>query len=93
MSSRKRSRGKSAPRYCHHKARGQAYCTLNSERHYLGKFDSDESREAYRRLIAEKWNPPGSKSLNPSSILATSPESITIAELALIYAKHPQQST
>jgi hypothetical protein len=41
------------PSYRHHKPSGQAVVTLNREDHYLGRFDSAESREAYDRLLAE----------------------------------------
>lgn len=41
------------PSYRHHKARDYAVVTINGKDHYLGKYDSNESRENYHRLIAE----------------------------------------
>lgn len=48
------------PGYCRHKASGQARTTINGKDHYLGTYGSVESKEAYRRLIAEHLGrPPG----------------------------------
>jgi hypothetical protein len=41
------------PTYRHHKARDYAVVSINGKDHYLGKYDSDESKEKYHRLIAE----------------------------------------
>lgn len=48
------------PGYCRHKASGQARTTINGKDHYFGTYGSVESKEAYRRLIAEHLGrPPG----------------------------------
>jgi integrase len=44
---------KSAPKYCRHKASGQAIVTLSGVDHYLGPYGSKASRLEYDRLIAE----------------------------------------
>ena len=41
------------PKYCLHRASGRAVVRLNGRDHYLGKFDSAESRAQYDRLVAE----------------------------------------
>ncbi len=41
------------PSYRLHKPTGKAVVTIDGKDHYLGKFDSAESRENYHRLIAE----------------------------------------
>ena len=41
------------PKYCKHKATGQAVVRLNGKDYYLGRFDTKESRSYYDRLIAE----------------------------------------
>ena len=41
------------PKYCHHKATGQAFILVKGKYKYLGKYASQESREAYKRLVAE----------------------------------------
>lgn len=41
------------PGYCLHKATGQAYVNLGGKVVYLGKYRTDESREAYSRVKAE----------------------------------------
>ncbi|TWU27565.1 tyrosine-type recombinase/integrase [Bythopirellula polymerisocia] len=43
---------KRVPTYRNHKASGQAIVEINGRHFYLGKFDSPESHEAYRRKIA-----------------------------------------
>ena len=43
----------SLPKYCRHKASGQAYVWVNEKRHYLGVFGTPASKEAYSRFIAE----------------------------------------
>lgn len=41
------------PSYRLHKARNLAVVRLNGKDHYLGTYDSPESREKYHRLFAE----------------------------------------
>jgi hypothetical protein len=41
------------PAYCRHKASGKAVVRLEGKDHYLGEYGSDESHEAYEKLIAE----------------------------------------
>jgi hypothetical protein len=41
------------PRYCRHKPKGLAYVRLNGEFIYLGGYDSTESKDRYRRIVAE----------------------------------------
>lgn len=43
----------SVPTYRFHKASGQAFIEIRGSRRYLGKYDSEESREAYGRIITE----------------------------------------
>lgn len=41
------------PKYCLHKASGRAVVRLSGDDHYLGTYGSEESHEAYNRLIAQ----------------------------------------
>ena len=41
------------PSVLHHKASGQAFIRWQGRTHYLGKFNSPEAAEAYRRLLGE----------------------------------------
>lgn len=41
------------PSYRHHKASGQARVTIDGTDHYLGVFGSPESKERYRKVLAE----------------------------------------
>ena len=50
MSDRKKTR---VPKYCKHKATGQAFVRLDGRMLYLGKHGTKASREEYRRMIAE----------------------------------------
>jgi hypothetical protein len=51
--SRMKSTPKKPPSYRLHKPSGRAVVTLSGKEHYLGKYGSTESHEAYRRLLAE----------------------------------------
>jgi integrase len=90
MSKSKRSQGKSAPTYRLHKGSGQAVVRIGGKIRYLGKYDSPESRERYRRAIAEEWKPAGTAA--PQELASVDPKqdpsTITITELAVIYAAH-----
>ena len=66
------------PKYSLHKATGQARVCIDGVDHYLGKFDSPESKSRYRQLI-EKW------------LLRTSGHnygSMTVGQLVLLYDDH-----
>jgi integrase len=41
------------PKYCLHKASGRAVVRLSGTDHYLGPYGTDQSHEAYNRLIAQ----------------------------------------
>src|SRR5262245_30612109 len=72
------------PSYRLHKSSGQAVVTLNGKDHYLGRFTSPESRDAYDRLLAE-WlanrRLPCQSSSSPTDL-------ISINELLLAYWEH-----
>ncbi|MBL6705868.1 MAG: hypothetical protein ISQ06_07130 [Planctomycetaceae bacterium] len=68
---------KKKPRYWHHRPSGQAYVRIDGKNHYLGPYDSPESRDRYDDLI-RGWT------LNQSADRFA----ITIDELALRYIQH-----
>lgn len=72
----------SVPKYRLHRASGQAVVTLNGRDFYLGKYNSQESKTAYNRLIAE-WQMNGRQ--HPASRRSNS---LTIDELILAYLEH-----
>jgi hypothetical protein len=41
------------PSNCHHTGSGQTVVRIDGKDHYLGKFDSEESRKEYDRLISK----------------------------------------
>jgi hypothetical protein len=47
------TRSTRVPSYRHHKASGQARVTIDGADHYLGVYDSPESKERYRKVLAE----------------------------------------
>ena len=70
------------PKYVRHKARNCAKVTINGKTHYLpGEFNSEESKAAYGRLIAESLtNPNGPDIAN-----------VTLRFLSVEYMKHCQE--
>ena len=69
------------PKYCKHKASGQAVVTFNSRDFYLGPYGSKASRIEYDRLIGE-WMQNGRR-------LPSDGESeLTVTELAAAYWRH-----
>ena len=81
----KRGRSTSAPSYRLHKATGQARVTINGKTYYLGKHGTEESQQKYKQALADHWNPPGTA---PKPVPRQSESSITVAHLAIEYAKH-----
>jgi|SRR5689334_796764 len=51
--SRPRGSFKSLRTYCHHKGRDLAYVTLGGKEIYLGRYDTNESRAEYDRVVGE----------------------------------------
>jgi len=75
------------PKYSLHKASGRAIVTLDGTDHYLGEYDSPESKANYDRLIAE-WLASGRRSCQPQS-LPQSP-SHTVNEVIAAYWEYAQ---
>jgi integrase len=78
------------PSYRRHKPSGQAVVTLNGRDHYLGRYDSAESREKYDRLVAE-WLASGRSTPTPARPpregTAADP---TVGEILLAYLAHAE---
>lgn len=77
MSGRRRK----VPSYCHHKASGQAYVTIDGREHYLGKYGTPASKENYARLIAERFTGPSDTNLP----VTPNGAEFTVDELVLRY--------
>ena len=71
------------PPYRLHKPSGRAVATFSGRVHYLGKFNSPESRAKYAALLAE-WNAAGQQI--PPRNTAT----LTIAQLCVAFLKHAE---
>ena len=78
------------PKYRRHKGSGQALVQLNGERIYLGKYGTEESKEKYRRLVAEflagSQKP---KAASQGAFRSASP--IKVKELILAFWRHAKQ--
>ena len=72
------------PKYRHHKPSGQALVQIRGRRVYLGKHNSVESREKYRRLIAEYVS--GNGEVPPAEPKAE----LTVNEVILRYFRHAE---
>lgn len=70
----------SIPKYHLHRGSGQAFIQIKGKRHYLGKFDSPQSKEAYSRFVAELAVDPV-----PTTPTTTPKESLTVLELIAAY--------
>jgi integrase len=71
------------PKYSLHKPSGQAFVRIQGKFIYLGKYDSQASREAYGRLIAET-------AVSPLCSVPKSMAKITIVELCSAYWDYAQ---
>lgn len=76
---------KRTPKYCHHKASGQAVVRIDGRDFYLGTYDSPESRAEYNRLLAEWFA--GGQSLPPRQPTS----GLSVNELLLAYLRHADQ--
>jgi hypothetical protein len=56
------------PKYCRHKATGRAYVTINGKENYLGPYGSQESKDAYARLLARQGVPEPAESDAPLTV-------------------------
>jgi hypothetical protein len=73
------------PKYRHHKPKDRAVVRIGGKDRYLGKYNSPESRERYRRLVAE-WLA-ASPARRPSDAAIASCDGLTVKELILAYAR------
>ena len=71
------------PKYRCHKT-GQAFVQIKNQRIYLGKHGTEKSKEAYRRIIAERFGSPQA----PVIELASTRAGISVNELLLAYMQH-----
>ena len=80
----------SVPKYRHHKGSGQAFVQVNGRRHYLGKWDSPKSKEAYARFVAELAVSPGATTAVP---LTTPASQFTVVELCRSLSRLRRRAT
>jgi integrase len=72
----------SVPKYRHHKGSGQAFVQVQGCRHYLGKWNTQASKERYAAFVAELAIRPD---ITPQLPLATPASAITVVELCAVY--------
>ena len=75
------------PKYRHHKATGQAFVLVKGKYKYLGKYGSQESREAYNRFVAELAASPAATA---AAAIDKAESALTVLELAAAYWEHCQ---
>src|SRR5262245_1819076 len=69
------------PKYCKHKATGQAVVTLDGRDFYLGKFGTAASKREYARLTSQ-W-------LTAGGVMVASPtDALTVTELLNAFWRH-----
>jgi len=78
-----RPKNRTAPKYRHHKPSGKVSVVINGKYHYLGKYNSPESRRKYKHLIATLWL----AEPDPEPLSEKPKCSITVSLLAVEYAK------
>lgn len=74
------------PKYRHYKPKNLAVVRIDGKDHYLGRYDSPESHENYRRVLAE-WLAKGRTDREVPEQQADTDSGLTINELILAYVK------
>lgn len=78
------------PKYRLHKGSGQALVQVDGRRVYLGKYGSGQSKERYRKIVAE-WLAAGGQSARRPSAARNGTASPTINELILVFWQHAKE--
>ena len=73
------------PSYRLHKARNQAFVQFRGRRFYLGTYGTEESKERYRRFLAEVWV----KADAAQVVIQPAPD-ITVVEVTAAYWQHAE---
>ena len=79
------------PKYRLHKGSGQALVQINGERIYLGKYGSEESKEKFRRLVAEFLAGGQKPKADSQSLPSPWPRPIKVKQLILAFWRHAKQ--
>ena len=78
------------PKYRHHKGSDQAFVQRDGQRFYLGKYGTDESRERYRRFVAEMMVANRPTTARPESECRPG-EVLSVVELLAVYWRFAEQ--
>lgn len=81
----RRNKTPKTPKYCHYKRTDQAYVRLEGRFVYLGKYDSPESHEAYKRTVAEWMMTGGSRQQDEDD------SGLTVVELMARFWRHAEK--
>ena len=77
------------PAYCRHKRTGRGYVTIDGQQRTLpGAYGSQESRDAYDRLVGT-WLASG-RTLPPAAETGAAPTGPTVSMIALAFWRHVQ---
>jgi integrase len=77
------------PKYRLHKGSGQALVQINGKRVYLGKYGTEQSKERYRKLVAE-WLASGQRPAVTSPTVSSRTTPVPVNELILAFWQHAQ---
>ena len=75
------------PKYRHHKGTNQAFVQIKGHRHYLGKWNTQASKERYARFVAELAISSAASEALPA---ATPVSQLTVVELVADYLDYAQ---
>src|SRR5262245_26148368 len=76
------------PKYRHYKPKDLAVVRLNGRDHYLGRYNSPESREKYGRLVVE-WLAKGAA--EPETAATAEAPAVTVTQVVLAFWNHAEQ--
>ncbi|MFO0897444.1 MAG: hypothetical protein U0836_08470 [Pirellulales bacterium] len=67
------------PKYRKHSSSDNAFVCILGHRHYLGRFGSPESKELYRRVLAQFWAGQPIEQSRPGRKRVPDPNAVTVA--------------
>src|SRR5947207_3028898 len=76
------------PKYRHQKARNLAVVRIDGKDYYLGRYNSPESHEKYRRLIAELYSTGTVSTVERARDGASTGNGPTVNDVILAYLRH-----
>ena len=76
------------PSYRKHSSSDNAFVCIRGRRHYLGRYGSPESKEQYRRLLAQFWAGQPIETPRRGRTASHDPAAASVAEVCAAYLQH-----